>query len=79
MNYCRLTRVNAESASDVAAMIYLVMPHTDSVHPFFNHRIVKGFEDKKGIREFLFALPRFAVDKVSIYTFVVAVKANNES
>lgn len=26
-------------------------------------KIVKGFEDKEGIREFLFALPRFAVDK----------------
>lgn len=27
-------------------------------------RIIGGFEDKNGVREFLFALPRFAVDKV---------------
>ena len=28
-------------------------------------RIIGGFEDKNGVREFLFALPRFAADKVN--------------
>jgi hypothetical protein len=32
---------------------------------------VKGFEDKEGIREFLFALPRFAIDKVSISAIAI--------
>lgn len=31
-------------------------------------RIITGFGDKEGIREFLFALPRFAADEVTIYS-----------
>ena len=33
----------------------------------FFTRIITGFGDKEGTREFLFALPRFAADEVNIY------------
>lgn len=36
--------------------------------PLFSlFRVIRGFEDKEGIREFLFALPRFAVSEVNQY------------
>ena len=34
--------------------------------PFRLCRIIRGFEDKGGIKEFLFSLPRFAICKVCI-------------
>lgn len=44
----------------------------------FPPRIIGGFEDKNGVREFLFALPRYAVDKV-IVNILIAKPIYNHS